>query len=198
MKFFASIFCNLFLIAILFVAIPAIAQISAPVNPNIRAADSLFQTGGGEWKKMKTLYESANSSELNPANWSRMGFANYHLGYYDEALKDYQQVLEKTPVPPLSAITYSRIAKVYALRNDTRNAITSLDSAVHDGYAILAEMDTLSDYNSISNEAGFLTFKKAVYASANPCMVNPNAREFDFWIGEWNVLVTDPKNLCRP
>ena len=64
-----------------------------------------------------------------------------------------------------------------------------MDSAFNAGYANLQEMDSLKDFNNIRNDPAFILLRQKVYAVAFPCMSDAHAREFDFWVGEWNVYV---------
>lgn len=52
------------------------------------------------------------------------------------------------------------------------------------GILILAAQNFLAQNNTNAN------------ATALPCMSIAQAREFDFWIGEWDVYVTGTKNLA--
>jgi len=171
------------------------AQQATPANPNIRKADSLFFAG--DWNNARASYlEAAKNSSLIVPSWSRLGFSNYNLGNYDEAMQAYQKVLTMNAPAVFRGITFSRMAKVYAIRNDKQNAIAMLDSAINNGYSNLGEMDTLKAFDNIRNDAAFQLLKKNVYALAFPCMANPHAREFDFWVGEWDVYVTGTKTVA--
>jgi hypothetical protein len=65
-----------------------------------------------------------------------------------------------------------------------------LDSAVSLGYTNLNVLDTHKEFSNIRNEQAFKVLRQRVYESDFPCMANSKAREFDFWIGDWEVYVT--------
>jgi tetratricopeptide (TPR) repeat protein len=182
------------IISIVFLLLPAALPCRAQnnvqkANPtNIKKADSLFQSG--EWKYAKTLYElEATKSPLTASGWSRLGFSNYQLGLYEEAMPAFREVIKLNPAPPFKGLTYSRMAKIFALRNDRQNTLVSLDSALNNGYANFAELDTLRDFSNFQTDTAFLSRKQKAYAVTYPCMVDPHLREFDFWVGEWDVFV---------
>lgn len=178
-----------FFLLILVCHITSPAQTPPPANPTIRKADSLFLLG--DWNNARSLYlEAAKTSSLIVSGWSRLGFSNYNLGNYDEAMQAYQKVLSMNAPVVFRGITFSRMAKVYAVRNDKKNVFIMLDSAINNGYSNLSEMDTLKAFDYIRNDAAFQSRRKSVLALAMPCMADPHAREFDFWIGEWDVSVT--------
>ena len=163
-------------------------------NPVFQKADSFYLTF--DWKNAKTEYEKIIKDTSHDAlHLNRLGFANHNLGNYQVAKMYYQRALMNNPAGPLRTALLSRMAKVNSLLKNTDEAFTNLDSAVSAGYGLLNELDTLKDYDNIRNDIRFKKARDRVYAIANPCMVNPQAREFDFWIGEWDVYPTGAKNI---
>jgi hypothetical protein len=155
-------------------------------------ADSLFAQK--EWKQARAIYESGLSdTSTNSIEWNRLGYCCFQLGDLDKAKKFFSKSLATNPPPFLKALVLSRMAMVDADKNDTEKAFKELDSAINSGYSNLSEMDSLKDFNSLRNKKQFKDLRQKVYAAAFPCMVNPHAREFDFWAGEWNVYVTGTK-----
>ena len=92
---------------------------------------------------------------------------------------------------------FSRIAKVQAIAANRQAALLALDSAISLGYNNVGEMDTLADFNSLqANETYFKHLREQVYFNRNPCMADAHAREFDFWVGEWDVYQTGTRNYA--
>ncbi len=170
-------------------------QVASAQTATIAKADAFFFSK--DWSSAKTTYEAAlKDTSVNAIAWNRLGFSNYNLKLYDAALKNYQISLSLNPPPGLKPIVYSRIAKIHALKNDKQDAYTNLDSAVHTGYLSFKELDTLADFSSMRDEKRFKDIRQQVYVTAYPCMGNPHAREFDFWVGEWDVYPTGAKNIA--
>ncbi len=158
-------------------------------------ADSLFVAK--DWAKAKRIYEmTLKDSSINPLEWNRLGFCDLNLGMYNEALKCFSRSLLQDPPVPLKAIVYSRIARIYAIQKNRTKSLASLDSAVAMSYLNLHEIDSLPDFNSVRNEAHFKELRQKVYTILYPCMTDPHAREFDFWVGEWDVYQTGTKNYA--
>ncbi|MEO8772498.1 MAG: tetratricopeptide repeat protein [Ferruginibacter sp.] len=177
------------------ISFDCVAQTSKKVMPSIQTADSLFLAK--EWKQAKNMYESLlTDTSHNPLSWMRLGFSDYNLGNYGAALTRYNKSLSLNPRPPIKGILLWRRAKIYALQNEKQKACTDLDSANAIGYSNLQELDSLKDFNSIRMEPSFKTLRHTVYVAAFPCMEDPHAREFDFWIGDWDVFVTGTKTFA--
>lgn len=175
----------LIVIMVLIISLHGSAQIT-------KKADSLFTAGN--FGLAKQAYESVlKDTTRNPLAWNRLGFSNFNVKMYDEAMRNFEKSLSQNPPPPLKALIFSRIARIYIAKGNTAKAFTALDSAVSLGYTNLKEMDTLSEYNSIRGDNYFKHLRDQVYINGNPCMADPHHREFDFWIGEWEVFPTGPK-----
>lgn len=158
-------------------------------------ADSLFFAQ--DWKAAKSHYEKVLSdTSSNAIAWNRLGFSNYNLGNYDQAMQCYNKSLSLNTPPPVKASLYARMARIFAVKNDKRNAITAIDSAIHSGYGNLKELDTLKEFNTLRDQQDFISLRNKLYNSLYPCMTDAHAREFDFWIGEWDVYVTGTRQLA--
>jgi hypothetical protein len=155
----------------------------------MKVADSLFFAGN--FASAKIIYTKIlGDTSHNSIGWNRLGFSNYHTGNYDAALVDYQNALKLKPIPPVKASIYSRMARINAKKNMPETAYANIDSAIASGYGNFKEMDTLNDFQSIKNTDKFKQLRTAAYNTVYPCMANSHAREFDFWAGEWNVVIT--------
>jgi tetratricopeptide (TPR) repeat protein len=183
------------LILFLIVTPSAIAQNTKRADQDlIKIADSFYYAH--DWKNAKKIYESVlKDTSHNSIAWNRLGFSNYNLGNNDEALKGFQKSLAYNPIPPVKASALSRMARVHSLRNEKQKALTELDSAISAGYSNLSELDSLKEFNNLRSEASFIKLREKMYGIAYPCMINPHAREFDFWAGDWDVYATGTKTL---
>ena len=161
----------------------------------ISKADSLFIAAN--YVLAKQVYESTlKDTTRNPLAWNRLGFSNYNLKNYGEALRYFEKSLSQSPQRLLKAIVYSRIARIYAVQNDNTKTFIALDSAVNLGYSNAKEMDTLAEYNTVRSQVYFKHLREQVYINANPCMADAHSREFDFWVGDWDVNVRGTRQLA--
>jgi tetratricopeptide (TPR) repeat protein len=161
----------------------------------IQQADSLFMLR--DWNGSVPVYEAVLKSQPNNSlAWNRLGFSYHNLSNYDRALASYQKSLEYKPNPGLETVVQSRLARVYALKNEKDKAFQSFDRAIQLGYSNLNELDTQQEFNNLKGDARFADVVKRANINAYPCMGNEQARQFDFWIGEWDAYVRGTNNLA--
>jgi tetratricopeptide (TPR) repeat protein len=164
------------------------AQNSKKFTPpfSIRQADSLFFISA--WKNAVPVYETVlGAAPENSLAWNRLGFCYHNLGDYDKAITNYSRALEYKPSPPLEATVRSRLARVYSLKKENEKAFVNMDKALNAGYANVSE---LQDHPDFANIRGDIRFEEAITRTnknAMPCLTHPQSRQFDFWIGEWDV-----------
>ena len=92
----------------------------------------------------------------------------------------------RKPSPPTKKLPpYSRIdlACIYARTNVKDKALDALDKAVLSGYRQVEQIKADEDLKSLRHEPRF----NAILLKASPCAARPEAAQFDFWLGEWNV-----------
>jgi len=177
------------------VSSPAQVKGKTRTHGTLKIADSLYHAQ--DWENAKNLYKSLlKDTSQNSIAWNRLGFSNYNLGNLDDALHAFQKCLEYNPMPPVKASALSRLARVHAVRHETKKAVTDLDSAINAGYSNLAEMDSLKEFNILRTDAYFKKLREKVYLAACPCMADAHAREFDFWAGDWDVYPTGTNVLA--
>ena len=161
---------------------------------SLQVADSLYAKQ--DWKGARQNYlKYINDTSTNAIAWNRLGYANHNLGFYDEALKDYQKALGNKPSPPVRGVALERMARVYSLLNKPDEASDWLLKVGATGYNILPDLDTLADFKNVRQAANYSDIKKKIYATVYPCAAEPHSHDFDFWIGEWEVYQTGSKYL---
>ena len=102
-----------------------------------------------------------------------------------EAARPHFDEAEKLGWPP-AGIAYRRAA-MYAQLGDMDKAFALLDDAAAKGLpATLPQVqDALME--SMKADARFKAFLETLDRSVHPCRHDPHYRDFDFWIGEWDV-----------
>jgi tetratricopeptide (TPR) repeat protein len=158
-------------------------------------ADSLY--AAKDYINAKKMYEkNLKDTSKNGVAWNRLGFSYYNTGDMDAAMRSYQKALAYNHSPLLKASVYSRMARINSLQNKKNEALADLDSAVNSGYNMYTELDSLNDFNSIRSEKDFSELRTKAYNLAYPCMSNAQARQFDFWVGEWDAYVRGTKQFA--
>ncbi len=183
----------IFRVIIFLLSVSAISAQSKKAS--LPQADSLFFSQN--WKEAIPVYEKILKTE--PANslaWNRLGFSYHNLSNYDKAIENYLKALNNKPAPSLETIIQSRLARVYAVKHDLDKSFTSLDKGIALGYSNLTELETQKDFENIRMDQRYKDAWKRANINAYPCMGNAQARQFDFWIGEWDAFVTGTNNLA--
>jgi len=193
-----SIFMKfIFFTFVLVISFSLVAQKSkkSTPKPTVQQADSLFLIR--EWSAAIPVYEAV--LKIDPNNslaWNRVGFCYHNLSNYDKALSNYLKSLEYKPTPAIETIVQSRLARVYSVKKENDKSFQSLDRALQLGYANLNELDTQKEFDNVRTDSRFSEIVKRANINAYPCMGNAQARQFDFWIGEWDAYVRGTTNLA--
>src|SRR5688572_25226330 len=172
------------LFALIIVLLVSANVSSAQSSASVQKADSLFFLS--DYKNAIPVYEAAlKVAGTNALGWNRLAYSYHLLGQYDKALANYLKALSNKPAAPLEATIESRLSRIYSIRRETENAFSHLQKAITLGYLNLQELETNKDFDTIRKDKRFADAIGTVTKNAFPCLGVPQAREFDFWVGEW-------------
>jgi len=160
------------------------AQIPVPDDPET-AADKVYQAH--DWKSSEAAYSSL--TQKAPSNfrfWYRLATAQKSLGKYDAALDSFATA-EKAGTPRY--LSQYAIAETQALKGNPTASFTALDEALKSGYALPDQLSADADLASLHNDPRFVKILEQTKRAQAPCKFGPEFRQFDFWIGEWNVVI---------
>lgn len=106
-------------------------------------------------------------------------------GKYDEALQRLREAQKLGGRPVVVALN---LAKVYAHLNDRDAAFHELTRATQLGLGTLpAPFDQDVDLAGLKTDARYAGFERALDRNARPCEHDPAYRQFDYWLGTWDV-----------
>jgi hypothetical protein len=146
-------------------------------------ADSAFRRS--EWPTVERLY--AAIAERQPAQgmaWLRLGIARHAQNKLDAAIPAFEKALELRFQVPTA--TY-RLARIHAARGNAERAFTYLDQLVPLRAIPVPILDTVSEFSSLRSDARYRAIRERMIAMRYPCRTSAQARQFDFWIGDWIV-----------
>ena len=148
-------------------------------------ADALFQAQ--KWGEAAKAYEVATKQQPgNGRAWYRLAYVLHALGNYEGAVAAYQKNLS---INSANANAMYNLACAFARLNNKDKAFEWLGKAAAAGFPTNpATLDTDNDLDSLRADARFQEVKQNLVRRVTPCMVTPEHRQFDFWVGEWDVL----------
>jgi hypothetical protein len=162
-----------------------------PLNTtdNLAKADSFYLTKN--YIAAGKIYEALiKDSSRDALHLNRLGYCELQQGNYGASQIHLKRALASNPAPGIRASVFSRLAMLDALQGRATAAIVLLDSAIRNGYISIPEMDSLVFFNAIRGSTGFKALRNQLFNSLYPCFQDAKARQFDFWVGEWDVYVT--------
>jgi tetratricopeptide (TPR) repeat protein len=150
------------------------------------AANAAYQAK--DWTRAKSLYsELVQSQPDSYLNWFRLGVSAQALGQHDVALDALQKA--KVKGLPISIVGFN-IAAVLASMGQTEKAMDQLTDAVKQGYNQPDQMNNDPDLQSVRKDARFAPLLEQAKRNQTPCDYKVENRQFDFWVGDWDVSTT--------
>lgn len=178
---------RLLLMVSLFTAMTVHGVAPVDATPSMDQANQLFSEKN--WAAAEKAFALITHSE--PANklaWLRLGTCRQNLQQYELALQAYRHIDGDSTQIGLSAL-YREAASLARL-NKKSDAIATLNKAVDAGLAMPEMFKAEADFVSLQQEPAFTALLERADSIAHPCSHAPEHRQFDFWIGEWDVVTT--------
>jgi hypothetical protein len=173
--------------AVLLLSLSALIRAQGPSDSELRkSADEAYTAK--DWTSSSRLYDSLTKSEPgNPRYWYRLGISAKSLGEYEKAAAALDQA-EKAGTP-LQIVSHAR-ALVFASKGDTDGAFRALKISVDNGFSDPDLLASEPEFSALHSDARFTAAVDQAKHNLAPCKYSPENRQFDFWIGEWNAVVT--------
>ncbi len=153
----------------------------------IETADKFFQAQ--DWANAAKAYGAI--TQKDPANfqaWNRLGSALHAMEKYEQAAAAYEKAVA---LNGNAAVAKYNLACAYARANNKEKAFTVLEQIATTGFFQPEQIGADHDFASLQNEPRFKEILTLAAKSARPCTAAPEFRQFDFWIGEWDVMTTN-------
>lgn len=144
-----------------------------------------------DWPAAAKAYAALTEREpTNALYWGRLGYANHKQQQLDQAMHCYQRALHNNPPPPLRSATLMRLGWVWAQRNQMDSALAWFSKAVPLGWQDPSIFDHEPTLNNFRHHPHYTTLVQTMQRQKEPCKFDTNYRQFDFWVGEWDVVTT--------
>jgi hypothetical protein len=167
----------------------AVAQTPASEGIDSEAAQAYSQH---QWDKAEHLYQALAQSHPDDAHfWYRYAVSAQWDKHYEGALRGYAEAKRagKGKGLPASLVDYN-LATVRAAMGHADEAFADLKSAAAGGFSQPEKLEGDSEWNSLRTDERFTPLLEQTKKNLAPCSYSPESRQFDFWIGDWDVVNT--------
>ena len=169
-----------------FVVFALTASMSSPAQTADDGANAFQQK---DWAAVVSIYGAKAKADANDVQaWYRYGRGLEETGKYEEAISAFHKA--GGPHSPAAPFAQLHIAADHAALGHRDEATKELQILADSGFAITKMVDDEHRFDAIRDDARFKTAAQTIYANAYPCK-NPKApeyRQFDFWVGDWDVF----------
>jgi hypothetical protein len=143
----------------------------------------------GHWKDAISKYREILAAYPDDRlSLLRIAQAQRELGRHDEALATLEQA--RTANAPEAMIDFERARNLASLGRPD-DALAALDAADHSGLRALGLVEEAHELDPLRGRSGFERVHRNVRARVYPCEGLPDAGDFDFWVGRWEVRSPD-------
>ncbi|HEY8563389.1 MAG TPA: tetratricopeptide repeat protein [Pyrinomonadaceae bacterium] len=158
------------------------AQQAAAPSPQMKAANELYQQQ--KFQEAATAYgEVIKTEPKNARAWYQLAMSLHGLGKYEPAIAAFEKNVEIARNPN----AMYNIACGYARLNQPDKAFEWLEKALAGGVAPFVNLESDADLENIRKDARFKKMVELAERKKKPCMFLAEARQFDFWLGDWEV-----------
>ncbi|HVE59882.1 MAG TPA: tetratricopeptide repeat protein [Pyrinomonadaceae bacterium] len=173
----------LFFVLFGFLADDFYAQQQPTPSPKMTAAGELYKQQ--KWQEAAAAFGEVTKDE--PANgraWYLLGMSLHSLGKWEQAIAAF----EKNVAIAQNPNAMFNIACGYARLNQPDKAFEWLEKSLMNGAAFTVSLETDEDLVNIRKDARFKKMLDLADRQKRPCIYSAEARQFDFWVGDWDVF----------
>lgn len=164
--------------------LPLLAGAQTEASAEMTAANQLAQAG--KWPEAVAAYESVLKAEPKNANaWYQLGSARYQLKQFKESAAAFEKNVDIAN----NGFAMYNLACVYALMGERAKAIEWLNKAADNPTMIKPAINFAdADLASIKDDPAFKVVAERVDRTIHPCLYSAEAKQFDFFVGEWTAF----------
>ena len=147
-------------------------------------ANALYQKQ--QWAEAAAAYQAlVRRTPEDGQAWYRLGTARYQLKQYHQAEAAWEKADQHGFYPFL--VRYN-LGAVNALEGHKARAFRWLDKAIAAGFTSDKTLESDPDLQSLRGDRRFAALVLEVKRKKAPCHYDPHHRQFDFWLGDWDVF----------
>jgi tetratricopeptide (TPR) repeat protein len=185
--------CHLLLLVALLIGLlptgirAAVGPVPADAQTDTLAAEANTAYLAKDWAKAAQLYKELSKQENAPPRvWLRLGASLRSLGNYDDSLAAFEKATQAGAGP---FGEYGKAA-VYGAMKQNEKAFEFLQKAVRQGYSDPDALNNDENLTALHGDARFGKIIEQAKKNQRPCAYSAENRQFDFWVGEWDVSTT--------
>lgn len=174
-----------FVFFVMLLAASAFSQIqpTSAVTPEMRAEANKFYQAS-DWERAAAAYEKIVSLEpANPNAKYRLGVVELNLNRTANALKNLESAMAASP----NAVYALALARAFARAGNKQKVFETIEKSIPLGGIAPETLNAEMDFAVWREDAGFKDLVRRSDLAVNPCKASSEFRQFDFWIGEWDV-----------
>ena len=174
--------------AIFVVALLSLASACAQtVFPDVSTltTDAAAAYDAKDWNAAVRLYRQIVERSPQPRAWFRLGVALRNAGNPDEAIAAFERGIRSGMAPYQGEYG---IATVHATQKNPEAAFTWLQRAVEHGYNTPEALKSEPSLAVLTSDPRFAAIVERATMNQRPCAHRAENRQFDFWVGDWDVV----------
>lgn len=154
-------------------------------SPQMAAAGELYKQQ--KWTEAAAAFAEVTKAEPNNGRaWYFLGMSLHTLGKYEQAIEAFQKNVAIANNPN----SMYNIACGYARLKQNDKAFEWLEKSLMAGIAPLVNIETDPDLENLRTDPRFKKMTELADRQKRPCIYSAEARQFDFWVGDWEVFNT--------
>jgi tetratricopeptide (TPR) repeat protein len=158
------------------------------ISPEMQAANEFIKQK--KWQAAERAFDKIVKNEpKNARAWFSLGLARHSQEKWQSAIDAFKKNVEIAQAP----FGMYNVAAGYARLKKADEAFEWLEKALNAGAAFGSNISADADFESIRSDARFAKMKDIVEQKTKPCLSSTEARQFDFWIGDWEVFISGAK-----
>lgn len=172
---------TLVLVLVLALAPSAFADLAQDANAAYQAK---------QWPQVITIYQQIAANQPNNGQaWYRLGRGFEESGKTDDAISAFKKAVSTGSGLP-AIFANLRMAAIYTSSGRDEEGLNILQTMADAGFSMPDQITDEPKLASLKSRGRFQTILEQIKVNAAPCTnpKMPEYRQFDFWIGEWNVF----------
>ncbi len=146
-----------------------------------------------QWPEAIEAYRQLLAGDpQNEQAWYRLAQSHISLQQGLQALQANQQLSEAQQIP-IQLVWYQQ-AQAWQLTGDEQAQLKALDQAVRSGYSNTRELEENPLWSELRKHQLFSDILQSADKNLRPCMYDERYRQFDFWLGRWEVYGDSEKS----